>query len=155
MDERSALQTWPGEEVLRGHYHLHLDRNGTELFRHQPDESTRDRWYRAGFLHPTADDAHHDHDQQSLHHWRARQWAGDKHPWLDHNSSHLLRFCGSGREVVPTLGEPTIQTGAGGWGWHLCYPHRFSYNGRTTSVLGPLRVKGDPATGVMEVGVMV
>ena len=29
------------------------------------------------------------------------------------------------------------------------------YNGRTTRVLGPLRVKGDPATGLMEVGVMV
>ena len=29
------------------------------------------------------------------------------------------------------------------------------YNGRTTRVLGRLRVKGDPATGLMEVGVMV
>lgn len=30
-----------------------------------------------------------------------------------------------------------------------------SYNGRTTTVLGALRVKGDPATAVMDVGVMV
>jgi len=29
------------------------------------------------------------------------------------------------------------------------------YNGRTTRVVGPLRVKGDPTTGLMEVGVMV
>jgi hypothetical protein len=29
------------------------------------------------------------------------------------------------------------------------------YNDRTTRVLGPLRVKGDPATGLTEVGVIV
>ena len=29
------------------------------------------------------------------------------------------------------------------------------YKGRTTRVLGPLRLKGEPATGVMELGVMV
>ena len=40
------------------------------------------------------------------------------------------------------------------WERRLRSPHRF-YNGRTTRVLGPLRVKGDPATGLMEVGVMV
>jgi hypothetical protein len=34
-------------------------------------------------------------------------------------------------------------------------PPSLGYSGRTTRVLGPLRVSGDPATGVMEVVVMV
>ena len=65
-----------------------------------------------------------------------------RQPWTDQNTRNSCEI------RMPF-------SSAARWEWSLRSPPSLGYNGRTTRVLGPLRVKGDPATGLMEVGVMV